>query len=160
MGDDGELGLDELVERWTVLAEERGLVAGKRGATKLGFALLLKFFTQHGRFPRGRSELPDQVVRFVARQVEVPASDLGFYDWSGRTIEFHRAQIRRHLGFRECGVVDADKLTEWLARGIAQRERHPDRVREELLACCRGERIEPAAPKRVGRDGPAGLAGG
>ena len=77
MGDDGELGLDELVERWTVLAEERDLVAGKRGATKLGFALLLKFFTQHGRFPRGRSELPDQVVRFVARQVEVPAGGRG-----------------------------------------------------------------------------------
>ena len=45
------LGLDELVEHWTVLTDERDLVAGKRGPTRLGFALLLKFYTRHGRFP-------------------------------------------------------------------------------------------------------------
>jgi 5-methyltetrahydropteroyltriglutamate--homocysteine methyltransferase len=36
----------------------------------------------HGRFPSGRSELPDDVVEFVARQVNVAAADLGFYDWA------------------------------------------------------------------------------
>ena len=30
----------------------------------------------------------DGVVRFVAGQLGVDASDLGFYEWSGRTIEF------------------------------------------------------------------------
>ena len=45
MSDPGGLELDELVEHWAVLAEERELVAGKWGATRLGFALLLKFYT-------------------------------------------------------------------------------------------------------------------
>ncbi|MEU4725654.1 DUF4158 domain-containing protein [Nonomuraea dietziae] len=54
----------------------------------LAFAILLKFYTQYGRFPRGRSELPDQVVEHVAKQVQVPASELGFYEWSGSTIEY------------------------------------------------------------------------
>ena len=80
-------GLDELVEHWTVLDDERDLIAGKRGPTRLGFALLLKFYTQHGRFPSGRSEFPDEAVDFVARQVKVAAPDIGFYEWSGRTIE-------------------------------------------------------------------------
>lgn len=31
--------------------------------------LLLKFYTRAGRFPRGRDELPDEAVEFVARQV-------------------------------------------------------------------------------------------
>jgi len=44
--------VDELVEHWTVLEDEQQLVAGKRGATRLGFALLLKFYTRSGRFPR------------------------------------------------------------------------------------------------------------
>ncbi len=35
--------IEELVEHWTVLDEERDLIAGKRGATRLGFAILLKF---------------------------------------------------------------------------------------------------------------------
>jgi hypothetical protein len=46
--------LDELVEHWTLLDDERELVAGKRGPTRLGFALLLKFYARAGRFPRGR----------------------------------------------------------------------------------------------------------
>lgn len=145
------LGLDELVEQWTVLDDEQHLIAGKRGPTRLGFALLLKFFVLLGRFPGGRSELPDEAVDFVARQVKVPASDLGFYEWSGRTIEYHRNQIRDHFGFRECSVIDADKLTDWLAVNIASSERNPDRVREELLRRCRAEQIEPPAQARVTR---------
>jgi hypothetical protein len=55
------------------------------------------------------------------------------------------------LGFRECSVADADKLTDWLAAHVASAERDPDRVREELLHRCRAERIEPPAPARVTR---------
>ena len=145
------LELDELVEHWTLLDDDQDLVAGKRGATRLGFALFLKFYTRKGRFPRGRSELPAEAVEFVARQVKVPPEELGLYEWTGRTIEYHRAQIRRHLGFRECSVADADKLTAWLAERVAQAERRPDRVREELLARCRAERIEPPTSGRVDR---------
>ncbi|WP_235000859.1 DUF4158 domain-containing protein [Marinactinospora thermotolerans] len=140
------VSMDELVEHWTVLDDEQDLVTGKRGATKLGFALLLKYYTRHGRFPRGRADFPDEVVGFVARQVKVPAADFGFYEWSGRTIEYHRKQIRDHLGFRVCGVADADKLTDWLAANVAHAERSTDRVREELLKHCFAERIEPPPP--------------
>jgi hypothetical protein len=81
----------------------------------------------------------------------VPAADLGLYEWSGRTFEYHRAQIRAFLGFRECTVADADKLTAWLAEHVCCKERRPERVREQLLEHCRGERIEPPAASRVGR---------
>ncbi|MGI8313384.1 DUF4158 domain-containing protein [Saccharopolyspora hattusasensis] len=142
---------DELIERWTLVGDELGQVAGKRGATRLGFALLLKFYTHWGRFPRGRGELPGEAIGYVARQVGVPATDLGFYDWDGRTFEYHRAQVRKFLGFRECTVADADKLAFWLAGEVCQRERKVERVREELLAHCRAEGIEPPTSGRVGR---------
>ncbi|WPB87822.1 DUF4158 domain-containing protein [Streptomyces malaysiensis] len=145
------LDLDDLVEHWTLLKDEQGLVSGKRGATRLGFAVLLKFYTQYGRFPRGRFELPGEAVEFVARQVQVPASELDAYEWSGRTVEYHRAQIRGHLGFRECSVADADKLTAWLAEHVACNERRPEQVRVELLARCRTESIEPPTPGRCDR---------
>lgn len=154
------VGMDELVEHWTVLEDELELVAGKRGPTRLGFALLLKYYTRHGRFPRGRAEFADEVVGYVARQVKVPASELGLYDWTGRTIEYHRAQIRDHLGFRVCGVVDAEKLTQWLVAEVAHAERHPDRVRGGAAAALpqgayraagAGLRQYPHAPRRAGR---------
>ena len=145
------MDLDELGDHWTLLKDERELVAGKRGPTRLGFAVLLKFYARAGRFPRGRAELDDEAVAFVARQVGVPASDLGFYEWTGSTIEYHRAQIRHHLGFRECTADDAVKLTGWLADGVCQAERGADRVREQLLARCRAERIEPPSAGRCDR---------
>ena len=63
------LDLDELVEHWTLLDGDRELVAGKRGSTRLAFALMLKFYNLCWRFPDGDGELPREVVEFVARQV-------------------------------------------------------------------------------------------
>jgi len=143
--------LDELVEHWTLLDDERPLLSGKGGAGLLATAVLLKFYLRHGRFPRGRGELPDEVVGFVADQVDVPAAEIGLYDWEGRTIERHRSQIRQHLGFRECSVEDANKLTAWLAAEVCEVERDHERVREQLLVHCRVERIEQPTSGRVDR---------
>jgi hypothetical protein len=141
--------VDELIEFWTLLDEDRVLLAGRRGATALGFAVLLKHYSRYGRFPRGRSDVADEVVGFIAGQLGVDASDLGFYEWAGRTIEYHRAQIRAHLGFRVASVADQEELTGWLARAVAHAERRVDRVRDELLVEFRRLRIEPPTPGRV-----------
>ncbi|MFH8490932.1 DUF4158 domain-containing protein [Streptomyces longisporoflavus] len=145
------LDLDELVEHWTLLKDEQMLVSGKRGATRLGFAVLLKFYTQYGRFPQGRAKLAGAAVEFIARQVQGPASELNFYDWTGRTVEYHRAQIPEHLGFRECSVAHAEKVTAYLAEHGAHKERRPEQVRAELLAHCRTESIEPPTAGRCDR---------
>jgi hypothetical protein len=68
---------DELIDYWTLVGDELDLVAGKRGATKLGFALLLRFYAERGRFPRGAGEIPDAAVDYVARQVAVGATEIG-----------------------------------------------------------------------------------
>lgn len=56
------LSLDQLAEHWTVRDDEKNLIAGKRGPTRVGFALLLKFYTRHGRFPAGCAEFPGGFV--------------------------------------------------------------------------------------------------
>ena len=91
---------EDLVAAWTLLEDDRRLIANKTGATRLGFALLLKFFEQEGRFPSSPDEVPRRAVDYVGAQVKVDASRFGDYPWSGRTVEYHRAQIRAELGFR------------------------------------------------------------
>jgi Domain of unknown function (DUF4158) len=151
------LTLGDLVEHWTLLDAERNLVVAKQRDTQLGFALLIKFYGRFGRFPRGRGELHPDAVEYLARALGVTPSSLGFYEWSGRTMERHRAEIRRHFGFRECTVADAAKLTDWLAGGYTQRERRFELVREELLAECRQRCLEPPTPGRVDRIVRSGL---
>ncbi|MGH4020489.1 MAG: Tn3 family transposase, partial [Pseudonocardiaceae bacterium] len=55
------------------------------------------------------------------------------------------------MGFRECGVADADKLTEWLVTNVTQAERRGEQVREELLTRLLAERIEPPTAGRIDR---------
>ena len=140
---------EDLVAAWTLLEDDRRLIANKTGATRLGFALLLKFFEQEGRFPSSPDEVPRRAVDYVGAQVKVDASRFGDYPWSGRTVEYHRAQIRAELGFRVATRDDETKLTRWLAEEVAGYEQSDARLKEALLARCRTVRIEP--PGRLER---------
>lgn len=42
-----------LIEEWTLVGRDFDLLGQKPGSTRLGFALLLKFFENEARFPRG-----------------------------------------------------------------------------------------------------------
>ena len=94
-------------------------------------------------------EPEDLVANCVARQVGVDPGELAGYEWSGRTFEYHRAQIRRALGSRRFTGDDEAKLAGWLADEVAAAETSDDRLRAALLARCRAERVEP--PARVDR---------
>jgi hypothetical protein len=142
---------DELTNEWTLQPSDQPLLANKTGATRLGFAALLIFFHHEGRFPAGKHEVPAAVVTHLASQLGVPAEAYVAYDWRGRTIKYHRVQIRTALGFREASVEDADKLVDWLANEVVPHERALDRVRSAVYARCRELRLEPPTPERIER---------
>lgn len=149
MRDDCEL--QDLIACWTLDEADWRLLANKTGATRLGFALMLKFFDLEGRFPADHSELPAAAVDYVARLVKVPASELAGYAWSGRTVEYHRAQIRAPRGFREATGEDERRMADWLAGELCPIELSADRLRDDLLARFRQERIEPPGRSRIER---------
>jgi hypothetical protein len=61
---------------WTLLPSEAALLANKTGPTRLGFAVLLKFFQHAARFPLSIQEVPAAAVAHIAGQVGVPAEEL------------------------------------------------------------------------------------
>lgn len=146
-----EWSLEDLIDAWTLVDADRELIANKYGPTKLGFAVILKYFEIEGRFPRHAGEVPPAAVEFVARQVKVDPAAFGTYLFTGSTIEYHRAQIRKALRFRECTVADAEALTAWLAEQVCPSELSADRQRQALLLRCRSQRIEPPAAARIDR---------
>lgn len=83
---------EDLIASWTLVEDDWRLVGNKTGATRLGFALLLKFFELEARFPRHAGEVPKAPIDYVAQQVKVEPALFSQYAWSGRTIEYHRAQ--------------------------------------------------------------------
>ncbi|WP_285706769.1 DUF4158 domain-containing protein [Microtetraspora sp. NBRC 16547] len=97
---------------WTLLDDDWELVSNKSGAARLGFGLMLKFFELEARFPRHGGEFPKAAVDYVAGQVKVEPGLLADYQWTGSTIEYHRSQIRKALGFRESTRADEDALID------------------------------------------------
>jgi TnpA family transposase len=142
---------EDLAADWHILPHEQELIGSKRGATRLGFALLLKFFQLEGRFPSGPHEIPAEVVRFVASEVGVDQSAWDEYPWQGRSVEYHRASIRAHLGFREATVADAEALETWLVEEPLNQEHRMDRLRETVLARCWKLHIEPPTQEQIRR---------
>ncbi len=102
---------EELVEQFTLMPDETDLLANKSGANCLGFALLLKFFEIEARFPTSRQEVPQLVISYIAKQLDLSPRVYREYEWQGRTIERHRAEIRDFFGFRESTLQDAQELT-------------------------------------------------
>ena len=142
---------EDLIACWTLIESDWPLVGNKTGITRLGFALLLKFFELESRFPRHASEIPPAAVEYVASQVKVDPETLGRYRFSGRTFEYHRAQIRGTFGFREITVSDEQELSRWMAEEVCPTELRQERMVEALLSRCRAEKIEPPAPSRIER---------
>ena len=138
-------------DRWTLRAADRALLGNKSGATRLGFAVLLKLFQAEGRFPRRAEDVPVAAVEAVAGQVGVAATAWHAYDWRGRTIEYHRAQIRTALGFREATLDDAEALGRWLDSQVLALERRPDRLLAAARERCRDRSVEPPSPERLER---------
>jgi predicted YcjX-like family ATPase len=122
---DSDLDLDELVADWTLVDDEPALAAKKQGVGRLAFALQLKVYGRHGRFISDSSELSDEIIDYVGRQVGADVASLDGFDWSSRAVRFHRAEIRAHFGFSECSVADADRAVDWLTEAVCERERSP-----------------------------------
>jgi len=149
---------EELDKGWTLGPDELALLSGKRGATRLGFAVILRSFVRHGRFP-APEEIDWHAVEYVAPQVDVPAEEYGNYDHHGRTAEYHRAQIREALGFRPATTGDADELAAWLLEEVAPYEYDAERLKGAAYARLRALKIEPPTPGRLDRLARARLQG-
>ena len=136
---------------WTLRAADRALLGNKSGTTRLGFAVLLKLFALEGRFPHRPEDVPLAVVEAIALQVGVPAAAWRGYAWQGRTVEYHRAQIRAALGFREATLDDAEALGRWLDGKVLALERRHDRLVAAAREQCRALKLEPPLPDRLDR---------
>ena len=143
--------IEELIEHFTLVPPELELLGNKTGATRLGFALLLKCFQLEGRFPAAKHEIPRSVVDYVAHQLKVDAALFTEYDWEGRTITNHRTQIREHFEFRDATSVDADEVTNWLVSTGQAAVPHLERLRAVVYTRFRELRLLPPTPERIER---------
>lgn len=141
----------ELVEHWTIDDEDRRLICQKRGANRLGFALLLKFFQLKGRFPEKKSEIPRVVRTFVAEQLDIDEDLYQHYNWQGRALKYHRVEIRQLYGFHRMRRSEFTPLRQWLIAEVLPHVVESRRMKELLYQELRTRKIEPPTYTQVER---------
>jgi hypothetical protein len=72
---------DELGECWSLLPEDLALLAGRVDAGKLGFAVQLAFWRQHGRFPDDEADVAPAVIAHLAAQTGLSVEARVGYAW-------------------------------------------------------------------------------
>jgi len=128
------------------------MVMAKSRENRLAFATWLMLFRDHGRFPRGPSDLETVDVAGLARQIEVTVPADGGWLLAERTAKRLRTEIRARFGFREATVADAETLTAWLRDHVAaEAGGQIEPLIERLEARCRELAIEPPSAERVER---------
>ncbi len=142
---------EELIDVWTLGPGDWKLVGNKAGATRLGFVAMLKFYELEGRFPAYLEEVPPAAVEYLASLVKVDPGLFAKYTWTGRTIKYHRAQIRRRFGTRPPTEADEDRWAQWLSAEVCPVETNEAQLLTALLQRCRGEGVEPPADGQVER---------
>lgn len=123
----------------------------KHHGNRLGFAVLLAFFRNQGRFPRTAREIDQLFVAEIAQQLAIVAPSGFAPGLAGRTAERHRADIRALAGFREASVADAALFEDWLRDQVAGVGAVPDQLVALLETRCRALSIEPPAADRIVR---------
>jgi hypothetical protein len=83
------------------LPPERQLIEAKSFETRLGFAVFLKYFQHEAQFPDCAEDVLLPVIDFLTKHLRVSMDHFHRYDWTGRTIKWYRAEIRKFFGFRE-----------------------------------------------------------
>jgi Domain of unknown function (DUF4158) len=141
---------DELIGAWTLTGGDWDLIANKAGVTRLGFAVMLKFYEIEGRFPAYPEEVPPAAVRYLGSLVKVDPALFAKYSWAGRSVKYHRSQIRKVYGTRPPTEDDEDRWAQWLAEEICPTETNRDRLAAALRRRCLSEKVEPPSTGQVG----------
>ncbi|HKG77706.1 MAG TPA: DUF4158 domain-containing protein, partial [Beijerinckiaceae bacterium] len=119
-----------------------------------GFAVMLLFFRERGRFPRGPGEVDAGIIAELARGLDVPEPNpdaLFPFGAAERTLERQRAEIRALFAFREATIADAEALGIWLRDHAVAGTRDIGRLAAALEERCRAIAIEPPTPDRIER---------
>nr|WP_068794276.1 DUF4158 domain-containing protein [Brevibacillus laterosporus] len=145
---------DELLEHFGGLPIERKLISNKTGASRLGFAVLLKYFQQETRFPSKKQDIPKVMAKYIAHQLEISADIFEEYCLGAeeRNFTYHRKQIRESFGFRELTAKDNDLLTDWLTEQV-HFTHETDYLKGQAYSLFRKWKVEPLSNGSLKRSG-------
>ena len=142
---------EELVQHFTIQADEQEFLGSNAPHNQLGKAVLLKYFQYEARFPITPNDVPQPIVEFLAQQLYLTSGDFDQYQWEGTRMREHRQAIRTWLGFRQASVDDQQAIQEWLRSEVLPDEHRPQHLQQSVYRQLREQQLEPPTDTQVER---------
>lgn len=103
------------------------------------------------RFPDSSAEIPDIIISYIASQLKIDPNLYSQYNWQGRSLKNHRAEIRQLFGFRTATLSDSEEISNWLIENILPNEQRFEPLLQLIYQRFRELQIEPPTPQQVER---------
>lgn len=143
--------LDELIDYFTIMPNEFEQLGKKTSVTRLDFTVMFKFFQYEWRFPNYKNEIPKEVVLYISKQLNLDLELFNNYDWNGRIIKYHRAQVRDFFKFREVVAKDIHTITQWVSKQVFYHNADVNNLKDVAYNRFKELQIEPPTPDRMER---------
>ncbi|MDG0949863.1 DUF4158 domain-containing protein [Bacillus paranthracis] len=136
-----QLNINEEIEAFMLNPQELALVTSRHKTTRVGFAVLLKYFQLEYCFPSGKSEVPKNMLHFIAKQLQLPLELYSSYQFDSRTIHRHKQEILQFFGFKEEQDKDREFIQTWLYNRVYEYNLDANLLKKHLYIKYRTEKI-------------------
>ncbi len=145
---------DDLVDDFSVTAKDLewldSLYGSRKKANRLGLVVLLKTFLYLGYVPRRKSDIPSDLVGWIAERMGLDPVLFDHYEWRSRAWKRHLRAIRQHCGFSPMDAEDSAALELWLV-GKASECGARSKLFDVAVKRCRSLRLELLAEAELQR---------
>lgn len=135
-------GTEDLAAHYTLSEADRSQIRQRRAdANRLGFAIQLCLLRHPGIALADDTEVPTEMINWVAAHLAIPAEAWDEYGIRGETRQEHGREIRAYLGMSTFGIADFRQLVEHIGematqtdKGLILVERARDFLRSRKIA--------------------------
>lgn len=111
----GEISSSDLIAYFTLTNQDQAEIIKQRSApNRLGFGILLCTIRYLGFEPEDMNTIPEGVIGYVARQLDLPAEAFEQYGHRSQTRTDHRKAIFDYLDYSKLSPEYQDELLAWL----------------------------------------------
>jgi len=142
---------DELIQKFTLRSDELAFWTSATDHNRRGFSVLFKFFEHEGRFPQTHTQVPDDIIRYLAEQLSVQPEVFHQYNFKGRSIRQHRARIRQWFNFRPYVEDDRQPLINWFIEALLPENQKMEFLIDAILKHLQTKHIEPPSAASIER---------
>lgn len=115
---------EDLAVHYTLSEADMSLIRQRRAdANRLGFAIQLCLLRHPGIALTDDTEVPTEMIDWVAARLAIPAEAWDEYGTRGETRQEHGRELRAYLGMSAFGITDFRQLVEHVGEVAAQTDK-------------------------------------